>query len=654
VYNEIKELELPTPTAPTAFKIPEVFYSRSEKEAQYVLHSIDKWKECNVPLPRQGNIQSLKDAGALFTLGTPVSEWGCMCLQADPTILVDSATNLMYVREDARYPCAIRPVDFLPSSTELTHNDQGTCSGFATPVDMCFDLNTGTDALFQALDEITGGQGNLAVLSDLALPVIRGVLSRSGDAWKSLIDTNFCLGEWTGEEIKSYRNKRDTSLWKDGCTYPPYVDTNKYSIIAMMVPTQLVSAVGMCGDVKPESKFYFCVAYTNCGVRQPTFALQISGGALGCLLSNGGVAAASGGLSYLAGNGISLGLADLGFGISLTGEFRKNFTIFDGAVKDVPLNGNLYMHMKISTKGLLPEKVAKNLALGGHIYGVFQLGDGSISNTLVKLFKNQPKDAEEFIRSLPGFTLAVQVNIFVVVKLKDITGGVLPDLGMGNLVEMQAVLSTQTLPESGLLPGLYLYASTGSASITNVIKYAAHNFGGLINKLGGNGISDWLTKVVKAAEGTMDGLAFGLYINTNSFGFILSIPAVGSPNPLVGDKVTLSCKIKLSTGAITCGYGDVMAKWASAVIRGGEMLVGEVKEFMEDAQDAAVKEIADFLIQTAPFIHDLNTQAERAVTDVGDWARGAEGKLKEFGTQLVEGGEKVLECITCAIIDIFR
>jgi len=568
-------------------KVPERgFSSKSVDEGRFILHFLDKWQPCNSTSYLAPTVQTeiVENAGALFVLGDPVSEWGCGCDGHNLTFWADNSTQAVYVVEDPNDMCGTPGV-----------RSDVTCAGFDTPLDKCLDGTSATEAAFGFLvnDVEEKDHGNLAVFQELVVPVVRAVLTATT---ATNLDMNFCLGHWTGSHIKEHSGLSDTSLSKDGCTAPPYVDANKYTIVSMMIPTMVLNTLGVCGDILPNSQFSFCVAFTVCD-KQPTFALQLSSAALGCLFSNGGASVASGGLTAVIGNGVSGVLSSVGFGISPTGEFYKTFKSFDGSLVDAGLNGNVYMKIGAGTTGLLSDEVAKYLSIDGSFTGIFQVGDGMISNSVTQLLKVQPSEPKELLAALGRYTLAASADISITFKLSSITNGLLPNLGVGSLVEVNAVVSTQTLPGSGLLPGLYVYASNGGSHLVNVIKYAAHNFGALLEAIGGKGVGDALSKAAEAAQKSLSGVAFGAYLNTNSFGFTVTVPA-GAPLllafPVLGvagaaalGSVTVSCKVKLTTGAITCGLGYDAPLWVSGLVAElGEAVVSAVEKTVDLAEKA--------------------------------------------------------------------
>ena len=131
-----------------------------------------------------------------------------------------------------------------------------------------------------------------------------------------------------------------------------------------------------------------CVAYTSCEGGQPTFAIQISGALLGCLGANPEVDLSSAGLSEIIGEGVTLGLNNIGYGLSPTGEFEIIGMQFYSGSFDVPtldgLRGNTYTMLELDLLATNPA-LAAIIEVTGFVTAVTQIGDGytedSVSNT---------------------------------------------------------------------------------------------------------------------------------------------------------------------------------------------------------------------------------------------------------------------------------
>merc|ERR1712187_639859 len=111
------------------------FKSKSRKELSHVLHLVDTWTECGNAAPT-GAVIDINNTGAYFTIGDPVSKWGCACVGANPTLWSDTVTGYVYVAEDATSLCGASPDE----GRQLEVVGSATCSGFKTPIDKCYDL----------------------------------------------------------------------------------------------------------------------------------------------------------------------------------------------------------------------------------------------------------------------------------------------------------------------------------------------------------------------------------------------------------------------------------------------------------------------------------------------------------------------------------
>jgi len=422
---------------------------------------------------------------------------------------------------------------------------------------------------------------------------------------------------------------------------------NTYSVISLMVPIIILNKVNICNQVNLDESVYFCVVYTGCESSLPTFALQISGTLLGCFLSNGPVSVSSAGLSTLLGNAVSFALSDVGFGLSLTGEFEKTFELYDGSKKNGKLKGNFYTHVAFDSSVLVPKDLEEYLDLGLDLMVVFQIGDGSVTETMRDLFSSgNPIDA---VKTISKASLAGEGSIELTLKLGDLTYDLLPNLNMGDLAKVDLVLSTQTLKE-GVLPGMYLYVSSGGDFLVAVVKYAMHNFASLISKIAPPGTEDALRDAADASASTLKGsLAFGLWFNTNSFGFLMNFPALV---PLFG-RITLTCKVKLMTIDITCGMGYDFPEWITAIWDGVKLISGAMKGAAKMILGGAVKvfneavEVAEGAVghaveQVGKHVAKVGKAAERGVKQVEKWCedlgKGALNVLEDVGDGFVTVG----------------
>jgi len=574
--------------------------------------------------------------GAYYSIGDPVSKWGCHCVGANPTMWVDTATEFVYVVENATSMCETSP----DSGRLLEAIANPTCSGFSTPINKCYDLAWGIETIVNQVSVWAGHKqsekqsetkgSTTSVLIEVALPIL-GLINRylewgEGRLWY----VSFCLGEWTGEDIMSHHNHRSETLYRNGCTHTPLVRGNNYSIISMMLPTELLQLAGLCALI-PETivsdrdgkALYFCVAYTECEHSLPTFALQISGTLISCLLSSGPMSVSSGGLSTVLGNAVNLGLADVGFGISLSGEFEKTFTVYDGSLIDATLKGNLYAFVRFNTAGMVPDSLENYLGLECNLYAVVQVGSGVVTETVKEMAGSD--NPVEFIKTVGKATLAGSGSIVLTLKLGHLTDFYIPDVTLGELASINVVLSTQSLPANGLLPGAYFYAYSGSDFIANMMNYAFKEFGNLISAILPDGAADWLEEAFETLSSAVFGkLAFGLWLNTNSFGFVVTVPA------LIFGEITLTCHVKLTTIGVSCGGGYDMPKWISALWEGTKMVIGAISDDMDAALDAIETKMGHAAAQIGQVIDDVKDKAKGGAKGLAKWCEKTGVGVGEF------------------------
>lgn len=545
----------------------------------------------------------------LYEMGADVSVWGTDCISDYPVVMKDSSTGLYYVLENASDPCYVEPSDAISASTTLTSDDKATCSGFTTGgFDMCLDTAAGVTEYASAILAVIGDESSstLAVVTDIAIPVVTWLLN-SNDA--SIVNNfNFCLGQWTGSELAGA--SWTSSLYADNCHYPPYVDTNSYTVMAVQLPVALLNAYSLCTDEDVDGAANFCVAYTDCSSGQPTFAMMIDGTAAGCLFGNSGVTAATAGLSQIVSKAVANLVETVGWGLSLTGEFQKTFTIWKGDFEDVTINGNVFRTLGVDLANMLPEKTQKYLQVSGTFYSILQIGDGSVTQTIRDLYSaDTPVDVLE---SLTSFSQFGSFSISVYFKFDDLTNGLLSDLYLGDSLTINGLATTQTL--DGAEPGLYLYAAAGEMNIMSaVMAWFCGSFAGIIDAIGGTNFADTLSDFFAGQSSSSSG-KFGIFLNTDSFGFMAEVEATAAlftTFPLAGamdlGTITIECTMKLMTIGMVCSIGYDQPKWVGAVweaINGAyQMVVGSVKDTALAAWESAADIVGgiDFIEQWGNF-----------------------------------------------------
>jgi hypothetical protein len=551
----------------------------------------------------------------------------------------DSSTGLYYVAENASDPCYVDPSDAISSSTQLTSSDKATCSGFSTGgFSMCLDTAAGVKAYAsQVLAEIGDeSDSTLAVVTDIAVPMVTWLLNNGDDVTASVLNVNFCLGQWTGSELAGASST--SSLYADNCHYPPYVDTNSYSVIAMQLPVLLLNQYGYCSDEDADEGANFCVAYTDCSGGQPTFAMMIDGTAAGCLFGNAGVTAATGGLSQVVSKAVANTIETIGWGLSLTGEFEKTFTIWQGDFEDVTITGNVFRTAGVDLGKMLPVKAQKYLQVSGTYSDIIQIGDGSVTQTVRDLYSaDSPIDVIDSLTSVSHYG---SFSISVYVKFDDLTNGLLGDLYLGDALTINGLMSTQTL--NGLDPGMYLYASAGGVNVmSNIISWFCSSFAGIVDAIGGSNFASTLSSFFGSQSSGTSG-KFGMFLNTDSFGFMTQVAATAdlfTSFPLGGlmdlGTITIECTMKLLTIGMICSIGYDEPKWVGALwkaINGAyQLVIGSVK----DSALAAWESVAD-TFGGIDLIEQWGNFADSA-SDVAAKARGAilESDYYQFASNAV-------------------
>lgn len=676
------------------------FSVKSSKESGTsgrILHLIDdNWTDCE-NLVRTGDQTDMPNAASKYVVGEDMSTWGCSCIGSDVEVWYDPETEKTYIVEDVENMCepptnkvvgaevatcdtpitSVSSLPYMPASAKIAwYAMKGMDMAIDNiPDDGCLDFGTMVKGTIDDLSDFLGGQETqgLGVLKELALPFLQFVFTCIGrECWNKagtpgiaehVNNYNFCLGEYSGEDLLGKKNMQGDSLWRDGCAFPPYVNDVKYKIVSAMIPTVILNALALCAELditQPGNDIvYFCVAYTNCEELLPTFALQISGSLASCLLKSPVVSFASGGLSTALGQAVKFALKDIGFGISLTGKFEQNFTVFDGEMREVELKGNFYSYIKLTTTGLIPEWMAKYVGMAFDLYVMIQINDGSITDTMQDLWHHA--DPVEFVKSLSRVSLAGQGSIDLKIKLDELLLNTLPPLGLGDLSDVNLLLSTMTLGQGKVLPGIYLYAETGSDFLKNIMKFMTDNFPTALDMLN---VGDAISAAFNTATEKLGKLDYALYLNTDHLGFLFTFPPI-PPISFFGSG-KLSCKVKLSTGEITCAGGYEFPKWLTllwdgvklttgvvgeAVYQAGHLIEGAWETAVDDAMDKAEKALgkkgralvqtgAEFLRREIPGLNGVLLLAKWA-EKIGPAFKKSPKFIQKTGELLKKGAEVV-------------
>jgi len=568
-----------------------------------------------------GNYSSLCDASAEYSnlalryeVGVNVTAWGTDCVENYAVMVMkDNVTGLYYVLENASNPCPSTPADEINPSTQLTSSDKGTCSGLGS-FGQCVDVATAGTAGFSAMLETIDmeSESSIAVILELAIPILSYTLTQSW-AGEALLDTNFCLGTWLGSELAGAASS--SSLYADNCNYPPYVDTNTYNVMAFSIPAAALNSFGLCGESDVQDAATMCVAYTSCSSGQPTFAMQLDGTSAGCFFSNGPVSVTSGGLSTLVGNAVSLGVDTIGWGVSLTGEFQKTFSIFDGSVRDATINGHTYMVVGVDLGNLLPASVDDLLQMSGTVYIVAQIGDGSLTQTVRDLYSTS--NPVQMLAMVSQMSVYASFSVSLYVKFSDLTDNLLSDMYLGDAITINGLTTTQTIGD--LLPGMYLYSETGIDAMAAVMSWATSSFAGIIDAIGGTNFASEFESLVSGAD--YGSSKFGLFLNTDSFGFMIEVPATAAifaAFPLGGSMdlgtLEIECTVKLVSVGITCGIGYDSPRWLGALWKNAKMVLGAVSDTASAAFDSAVDAVGGLVadIQWGKVADKAGTVASKA------------------------------------------
>jgi len=538
-----------------------------------------------------------------YSFGVAADDWDCNCLINISRIWADTLTGEIYLVEQAS---AMGECDggleqepstrLLSTDDQTTHLDgslaTGRFDGWERAVDPeacaavhpmgfegCWSL---ADVVDETLDKIKAAVGDklnggevMSVLSKFALPLMDKVLNGAKELitenpwFGRLKDVNFCLGAWTGEEIRSDSHEHARYLSANGCRYPPYVLTEEYNLVAVGIPAPLLKLVG-CTGVSTESA-YFCLAYTKCEIGWPTFALQIGGSLISCVVSKEASVAISGGLfldfSAAARKGISTSVQGFGFGFSGTNRFKQAFEVYDGETKIATLHGTMYARLGMDfgdRLNAIPCSKHRWLDLKFSILGVFQMNLKASSYS--RAFAGE--GPVSFWRKLSKVAFGGRGSVDFRVNLKMLTK-VFPDIT--GSAEVQLVLGSIPVG-SGVLPGFYFSAAASTNFFTEVLKFCLRSLGKLVDLFTGGTARKAIDRLLlrKDAGGSKANLIF--WFNSDSVGFKTLIPL------WVAGSGELECRIKLKGFGVDCGWDYNKPQWISAKWDGPRMIVGEIKQ----------------------------------------------------------------------------
>jgi len=691
-YKAVSPAPTPKLTEIRAFIPAAGFASMSPLENEVVLHRVDDWKECG-ERANDATIEKKANLSTTYAIGSEVSVWGCDCVGQNPTIWMDENTDRMFVAEQKDQSACIKKLDeALPLGALLTAEDNATCGGsntprvepfFPEPDGGCFDLESSTLAAFEYVGEWAGADSStMKVIVEILLPYIRALITTFGKTKDNdgplqfLIDTNFCMGEWTGEQLlDEFHDDEENSLFTDGCTYPPHNREIKYTVISFSLPTVFLNAIGLCANPNVMGFAILCVVYTKCELGLPTFALQTNGGALACMGGNPVFAAATGGFGWLFGQKAQFVISNIGFGVSLTGEFKEEYRAWNGEQVEGTMSGNAYFYMNLGPENVLPPALKDKILIDGEVYVVVQIGDGSASTLAADLLnsKNLPEACLKLVQATIVINGVVTVNLL----LNEITQGGLPNVVLGDAMEYHLILTAQSMPlekyetNPKLLPGFYMYTGVVGPAFGVMFKFILDNFGSFIDKIGGEGVADAIQGAADKLEeeSTSATLGFGLFFNTNAFGVVLTVPLTptllfmlaGFPpfGPAIFGHLTLSCEYRILNRRITCAAGYDAPKWITAFvkevkkfIKNAEKFFGDVADEVDKAIEKSEKAFNTAIEEVEGFFADSAESIKKVVGDIGVWAEKAGGETKRAFEKLGSGAVEAAKDVGAAFKDL--
>jgi len=382
----------------------------------------------------------------------------------------------------------------------------------------------------------------------------------------------------------------------------PLDENKQYTVLSLGVPPLVLDALGICSVATPNADELasICLAF-SCEGGGCTIASQLSGAALSCFAGNPDVDASTEGVSEIAGEAVALSLESTGFGLSLTGDFSKPQKLWgandDFTSQPFQLKANMYADIAVADE-MLPESLQEMVELTGDAYYFFQVGDGSASQYVGSLFA--ARSPLSVVRAASSLSAGFHGSIEVALKLDEITPkGLLANLELGSAVEVDGLLSTQTV--GGLAPGLHLYASAGFGSpVAKAFSWLLQGFGDILDKVAGktgfgSRVLDAINDLV--SKGGDSSNEFGMYLTETAFATLFNFPAGDIirdflppfvPTNFLGI-IKLKCHVDFSgsdTG-FACGVDYGEPRWLAAVWKSidgvAKKVFGAIKSTADDA-----------------------------------------------------------------------
>ena len=315
-----------------------------------------------------------------------------------------------------------------------------------------------------------------------------------------------------------------------------------------------------------------------------------------CLIGNDAVSVATGGLNNVLAAGSKLGLSNVRAGLSSTGIFTQDITLWNGSEEQtITAKGNYFDTVAVS----LP---TEQFGIDKDLFGVSGTFSRLVSiwgdaTSIVSKIQAATDMQSTFKALVSQFSALGSASLTLTMKVNALTKGAFPDV-YATLAEANMFVTTMEKDELGIAKGFYAFAKQSNAimsTISSLLKSIVTNFAGVLDQLFGSGTASAITANAKPDASTNTVIAFTA--NAEMSGFMLKVPVLGA----VGGVLEAECKVKYATGDFSCKFDYTEPKCFNGVIQAAGWVVTEAENFFENTPEGKV--IAAIAHQIADDLH---------------------------------------------------
>ena len=366
------------------------------------------------------------------------------------------------------------------------------------------------------------------------------------------------------------------------------------------------------------------------------------------LFGNNAASVITGGLNDVFAAASTLGLKDARAGLSATGMFSKEITLWNGiTTQTVVAKGNYFdtisADLPLEDLGIDKEIFS---ASGTFSRVVSIWGDGaSVINKL-----QDADDLQSTFKALVSeFSALGTASLNILFKVSHITKGAVKDVDVD--LEASMFVTNVDKDEMGIAKGFYAY-STNTDPIAPIVKQIVNsivsNFGGVLNILFGDGTADAISSNLTPDVST--NTVIGFVANAELAGFHVRIPVIGA----VGGVLEFECKVRYAGGDFSCKFDYTEPKWFNGFVEASGWVIREAENFFQNTAEGRViaaiaTHIAEELhLDEAAFwtMHAIQKTAESVVEGTSDLGNAVKTWAKNTGVQIC-GLQTVTSALKC-------